>query len=101
MRADRSPPVHLAAPETLQVSTTASPGCSKLCWPPVRGAVMYVIEETGKPSDDASWKHTGFSTRSRRVVNGATPGQARWYRVAAVNAEGQGPWSGAACRPVL
>ena len=48
-----------------------------------------------------SWGFALNCTTASANVNGAQPGQRYWYRVAGVNARGQGPWSEPACRPVM
>lgn len=101
VRARRSPTLTLGAVEAVNVKLSGEPGYSDLRWPPLKGAVGYVIEGTDAPSAGGGWKHAGFSTRAKFTANGATPGVVHWYRVAALNAEGQGPWSMPAIRPVL
>jgi len=51
------------------------------------------------PDDD--WTDLPMSTKSSCEVDGAEPGKVAWFRVAAVNTAGQGPWSAPAQRPVM
>jgi hypothetical protein len=60
-----------------------------------------VIECSQDPITETSWKNMGTVTEVKYVGNGATPGHKCWYRVAAVNRAGQGPWSDPALRPVM
>ena len=64
-----------------------------LSWEPVLGARSYVIEISPDPPTEKSWTHAGVSTRSRFTVSGLTSGTRYWFRVAAVNANGQSGWS--------
>lgn len=61
----------------------------------------YVVECSPDPTMDESWKNMGTVAEVKYVGNGATPGQKCWYRVAAVNRAGRGPWSEPALGPVM
>ena len=41
----------------------------------------------------ASWRQIGIFTKTNFVTNSFTSGTKYWFRVAAVGAAGQGPWS--------
>lgn len=64
-----------------------------LSWDTVRGARSYTIERSPDPPGESTWAHSGISTRSRTTVEGLHSGTRYWFRVAAVTASGQGPWS--------
>lgn len=94
-------PQPLTAPANLRVATNGSPGRTKLSWDGLSGAVLYLIQMSLDPDAQLDWRPMTTSTKTSREFDGAQPGQPAWFRVAAVNATGQGPWSGPAQRPVM
>ncbi len=65
-----------------------------LQWDPVRGAKSYVIQHSPDPIEaDAVWSYGPPSTKSSCEINGFTSGQRYCFRVTALGAAGQGPWS--------
>jgi hypothetical protein len=64
-----------------------------LGWDTVAGAKSYVIDKSADPVSATSWSHAGVSTKSNFTVNGLTSGTRYWFRVAAVNNNGQSGWS--------
>lgn len=64
-----------------------------LSWDPVSGAKSYVIEKSLDPATPTSWSHAAVSTRSNFTANALTSGTRYWFRVAAVNNNGQSGWS--------
>lgn len=71
---------------------TATPGSGQIVvdWPDVEDATSYVVQA----SSDAGVTWTGVGTPSTSTyTHTVTTGQTRHYRVAAVNADGQGEWS--------
>jgi hypothetical protein len=64
-----------------------------LSWDTVTGAKSYVIEISNDPVTSTSWSHTGVSTRSSFTAQGLHSGTRYWFRVAAVNNNGQSGWS--------
>lgn len=94
-------PQPLPAPGGLQAATNGSPGKTKLRWDGSHGAVIYLIEMSLDAGDPVTWKFKTTSTKTSCEVEGAEPGKPAWFRIAAVNAIGQGPWSGPAQRPVM
>jgi hypothetical protein len=101
VRAAKTPPLALAAVQNLKAQTNGVEGYTKLAWTPLAGASAYVIECSPDPITATSWRPVGNSTRAAFTGNGATAGQKCWYRVAGLNATGQGPWSDPALRPVM
>ena len=64
-----------------------------LSWDTVTGAKSYVIDKSGDPVTPTSWFHSGVSTKSSYTARGLTSGTRYWFRVAAVNSNGQSGWS--------
>jgi hypothetical protein len=100
VRAERTPPQPLAAPSNVKVQTNGSPGVTKLSWK-LSGADSYVVQCSMTPEDPNSWEQVLVTTKTRAEVPGAEPGKICWFRVAGVNAIGQGPWCTPAQRPVM
>ena len=95
-------PAHIPeAPINLLAATTETPGRTRLTWEPISGTLIYLVQMTLSPLPDDGWKHLPITTRAACEVNGAEPGKVAWFRIAAVNTAGQGPWSAPACRPVV
>jgi hypothetical protein len=59
----------------------------------VRGAGSYLVQKSQTPDTPGSWQQAAISTKSSCTVTGLTSGQHYWFRVAAIGAAGQGPWS--------
>lgn len=92
---------HLPAPTRLSVSTNGVPGRTELRWGAVRGATFYLVEMSLDITSDDNFRPMATSTRASCEVDGAEPGKAAWFRVAAVNPAGPGPWSQPIPRPVV
>ena len=90
-----------AAPGPLTVKLNGSPGVTKLSWPSMSEAKSYLVEQSPDPMTDTSWDQVDTPTKASCELDGAEPGKKYWYRVAAVNSAGVGPWSGPASRPVM
>lgn len=90
-----------AAPGPLTVKLNGSPGVTKLNWPSMPDAKSYLVEQSPDPMTDASWNQVDTPTKASCELEGAEPGRLYWYRVAAMNSAGVGPWSGPASRPVM
>jgi hypothetical protein len=71
-----------------------------LSWDPVVEAASYVIEISPDPVTPTSWTHLGLSTKSTFTATDLQSGSRVWFRVAAVNANGQSPWSDPATKIV-
>jgi hypothetical protein len=83
------------------VRLNGSPGHAKLKWKGIAEARGYMVQGSADLSSETNWGPAGISTRTSFEANGATPGQPYWYRVAAFNAAGMGPWSSPVPRPVM
>jgi hypothetical protein len=82
-----------AQPQALGATAGDHDGTMDLSWDPVVDAASYVIETSPDPPTGTSWKHLGVSTKSSFTVTDRVSGSRVWFRVAAVNAAGQSPWS--------
>jgi hypothetical protein len=80
-------------PQALAPREGAHEGEIDLTWDVVRIAKSYVIERSDDPVTGKSWSHIGVSTRANFTVKGLTSGTRYWFRVAAVNNNGQSGWS--------
>lgn len=101
VRGPRTPPQPLPAPEGVVARTNGTPGHTLLSWPPLPGAKSYMVEQSPDPMTGTSWSFACNCTTAAADLDGAEPGKRFWYRVAGVNAKGQGPWSEPSCRPVM
>jgi hypothetical protein len=101
VKAGRTPAQLLPAVEGLLVELNGEPGHADLSWTPIPGATGYMAQGSPDPITPTSWTNPAVTTKAFMVANGAAPGEAYWYRVAAFNAKGQGPWSAVAPRPVM
>ncbi len=101
VRAGRTPPAVLGMVAGLMVRLNGAPGHSKLSWDALADAVGYLVQGSPDPITPSSWTTSVVVTTSKHVANGAAPGQKYWYRVAAFNSLGQGPWCEPASRIVM
>ena len=86
------------APTALTATAGDHDGEIELSWDAVRGARSYVVERSPDPPTATSWTHAAVSTRSSATIQGLNSGTRYWFRVAAVNAVGQSPWSSPAMK---
>lgn len=52
-----------------------------------------MIQKSPDPPTETSWAHAGVSTKSKATIADLDSGTRYWFRVAAVNANGQSGWS--------
>ena len=98
------PPTPVPTPEGvlgLTVQLNGSPGYSRVSWDAAAGADGYLLQGSPDPITATSWQTPVISKKTKVNANGASPGEKYWYRVAAFNSGGQGPWSQPASRPVM
>lgn len=87
-------PVGLPAkPVNLAASAGDLPGSVDLQWDVVRGVRVYAVQRTTTPTEEASWQAAGTATKSSYTVLGLATGTQYFFRVAAIGAAGQGPFS--------
>ena len=101
-----NPPVPLPVPELVAVTgvtvaLNGTPGHSKVNWNAVGGADGYLVQGSADPITPTSWQMPQIAMKLMCDTNGATAGEKYWYRVAAFNGGGQGPWSSVTERPVM
>ncbi len=82
-----------SAPAHLRARATDFEGRAKLRWlRPVRRCT-FLVEMTTDPNAATGWKQVRISLRQSCEVDGLESGKKYWFRLAASNAHGQGPWS--------
>ena len=82
-----------AAPTFLRGQPGRKGGAVELRWKRPLRRCAFTVEFTSSPQAQAGWKVAFASTKAKCVVEGLRPGAQHWFRVCAVNAHGQGPWS--------
>lgn len=82
-----------AQPQGLTATAGDRDGEIDLSWDTVANAKSYIIEQSLDPVTPASWAHASVSTRSSQTMSGLTSGTRYWFRVAAVNINGESGWS--------
>ena len=84
-----------ALPQPTALAATAGDmdGEIDLAWDKVYGSKSYVVKYSADPITPTGWKSGGVSTKSNKSILSLQSGVKYWFRVAAVGAAGQGPWS--------
>ncbi len=82
----------LTAPQDLRASVGDNEGDIDLIWDRVRNASSYQVE-CKEYTDTATWQPVKTVTKSRLTVENLIPGKLYVFRVRAIGAQGQGPWS--------
>ena len=93
VRSGAAPIGQLPAPTDLSATTGDRDGELDVQWNRVKGASSYVVEQTTDAAAATGWKSAGVATKSKQSVTGLTTGTKYWFRVAAIGAAGQSPWS--------
>jgi hypothetical protein len=89
----KSPAGPPALPQSFVTTTGDSDGQIDASWNSVPGAQSYVVEQSLQAPPNATWTHVQTTVKSACTVTGLTSGTRYWFRVAAVNSNGQGGWS--------
>ncbi|MFH1005388.1 MAG: fibronectin type III domain-containing protein [Bacteroidota bacterium] len=84
----------------LSVTAGDKDGEIDLHWDKVRGANSYIIQKSPDPLTATSFIYSDSSTKSSITITGLISGTKNWFRVAAIGASGQGPWSDPAVKIV-
>ena len=85
----------LEAPAHVSIVPGLTDGTVHISWKKVRGARAYNIERAIETGRELDWSNVLSSSKTRAVVNSMNSGERYWFRVAAIGAAGQGPWSDA------
>jgi hypothetical protein len=82
----------LPRPENVKAAMAAMPGVIKVSCEPIKGTQTYIIE-CREHVDGQPWVQAKVSTKSRNDITGLVSGKTYAFRIAAVGAAGQSPWS--------
>jgi hypothetical protein len=93
VRSKPAPIGPLGIPAALSATAGDIEGQIRLIFERVYGAKAYIIEISPDPPTPTSWKQVTISTKSSYTVTDLVSGTKYWFRVAAIGAAGQGPWS--------
>jgi len=88
--ASTSPP---SQPQGLSADAGDRDGEIDLSWDVVSGAKSYMVQQSPDPVTPTTWAHAAVSTRASYTVKNLTSGTRYWFRVAAVNNNGESGWS--------
>jgi hypothetical protein len=80
----------IISPQQLSAASGDRSGEIDLVWEPVEGAGTYIIQ---KSSGRNMWIQEDILSRTNCTISRLKSGRKYWFRVAAVNVKGQGPWS--------
>ncbi|MBI5775239.1 MAG: fibronectin type III domain-containing protein [Verrucomicrobia bacterium] len=83
----------LPAPANLAATMGDMAGEIDLQWDALNGANSYIVQQNTDPNNAAGWTQTCVSTNSSCSATGLTSGTVYYFRICAVGAAGQGPWS--------
>lgn len=89
------------APSNLRVMTNGTPGRTIVKADPLPGSLLFVVEACADPITAEGWDEVARQRKPSCTVEGAEPGKKTWFRMAAINGQGQGPWSDPVARPVM
>jgi hypothetical protein len=93
----KAPAVHsravLSSPTSLAATAGERDGEIDLQWDKVVGVKSYRIESCPDPIDKSKWQQCKTATKSKVEVTGLVSGQGYWFRVCALNANGESAWS--------
>jgi hypothetical protein len=81
-----------SAPENL-LAVAATQNEIELNWDKVSGAKSYVVQLTQDLNGNANWSISSVVTKAKVTIKNLESGKKYWFKVAAVGAAGQGPFS--------
>lgn len=78
-----------------KIKAVPASGCDevKVFWKGVRTRSYYRLQQSTNPNEDNNWRDVGMFTSTGGIVDNLPIGQYSYFRVAAVNNKGRGPWS--------
>lgn len=80
-------------PEYFRAVPTPHKGAVALRWKRLLRRCVALVEYATRPEADAEWKRAGTAFKSKILVMRLRSGRQYWFRLALVNAHGQGPWT--------
>ena len=83
----------LPKPTGLAATTGDSDGEIDLNWDSEKGAKSYRIEICGDPIDKTKWVTVKTATKSKAAISGLVSRQCYWFRVCAINTNGESAMS--------
>lgn len=83
----------LPRPENVRASMGQFPGVIRVSCDPIKGTQTYVTECRLHDEPNQTWQQAKLSTKSRNDINGLVSGKNYAFRMAAIGAAGQSPWS--------
>ena len=86
----------LSKPTALAATRGEKDGEIDLHWDAVRGASSYRIESCLDPLVSNKWLQCKTSTKSKAPITGLISGQGYWFRVCAIDTNGESAWSDSA-----
>ena len=81
----------LPAPGRVRTRPNGSETSCLVEWSPIYGAASYVVECATDPTGD--WRVVAVSVRAEAEITGLASGTRYYFRVRAIGAAGDGPWS--------
>ncbi len=82
----------LESPNELKLKRLEPPGSVQLSWKTVPNSKNYLVQMCSRePYEKTTWIITGYTTRSRFVVDDLKLGSTYWFRIMAIGASGIGP----------
>lgn len=90
----RQPSQPMTAPPELRAWCTDYPGCIKLHWGRVKNKRMYHLwYATGDPNDPDAWQLLAIVSPNHYTAEQLASDVVHYFRVSALGALGEGPWS--------
>ncbi len=80
-------------PTRLRGQASRFSGAVELRWKRPLRRCFFVVQFTSDPSVETGWKFLLTCSNAKCHVEGLRPGTQYWFRIAAGNAHGKGPWS--------
>ena len=90
---EKTPVGALPAPENLRASLNGHSGQLRVRAKPVKGAGSYVTDCREHGSTPGPWQQAKVSTAATVTITSLTPGKEYAFRMKAVGAAGESPWS--------